>query len=209
MLGGLRRSLARMMRTAAVLALVLLLNGCANVPRLVEPADGEMRLSERESALFERTHFSLNGRIAVSNAKDGGSGRFFWRQKGESFELRFVAPVGSQNWRIESRPGQARLIASDGTARIAATADELLARELGWRVPSRSMRYWILGMRAPEADARAIFDDAGNLQSLNQAGWQIDYIRFDPALIPPLPTKLFARSGDNEVRISIRQWQFE
>lgn len=196
-------------RIAVALLCAALLGGCATRPRVaLAPVDGEQQLSSRESALFERTHFSLNGRIAVSNGKDGGSGRFFWEQRGPAFTLRFVAPVGAQNWRIESQPGQALLIESSGAVRVAATADELLQRELGWRVPSRSLRYWILGMRAPESEATAGFDPDGNLASLNQAGWRIDYLRFDQSQQPSLPTKLFARSGDNEVRISIRAWEF-
>lgn len=200
-----------MLRTiTCALLCAALMGGCATRPRVaLAPADGEQRLSSRESALFERTHFSLNGRIAVSNGNDGGSGRFFWEQRGQAFTLRFVAPVGTQNWRIESQPGQALLIESSGAVRVAATADELLQRELGWRVPSRSLRYWILGMRAPESDATPSFDEAGNLSSLSQAGWQIDYLRFDQTQQPPLPTKLFARSGKNEVRISIRTWAFD
>lgn len=195
---------------ALLIALLFMIAGCATVNTsrpMGAVQDGEQVLSDRESVLFERSHFSLQGRIAVSNGKDGGSGRFYWEQRGAAFTLRFLAPVGAQNWRLESQPGQALLIESNGAVRVATSADELLRRELGWHLPSRALRFWILGMRAPESVAEAIVRD-GQLGQLRQDGWTIDYLRFDQNA-PALPTKLFASNGKHEVRLSVREWDFE
>lgn len=203
------------MRTLIVLSMLLWLAGCAT--QRVRPgaeataahiAQGERLLSERESALFERENFDLSGRIAISDGKDGGSGRFEWEQRGRAFSLRFYAPISAQNWRLEVQPGQALLIESNGAVRVADSAEELLARELNWHLPADALRYWVLGMRAPGAESEAEYADDGRLASLRQRGWEIRYIDFEAEGDPPLPRKLYARSGDHQVRISVRRWSF-
>jgi len=169
---------------------------------------GEQMLSERESLLFERTEFDLAGRIAISDGEDGGSGRFDWQQRGVAYSLRFVAPVTARSWRLEAQPGQALLIESNGAVRVANSAEELLQRELRWHLPSDSLRYWVLGMRAPGAESELEFAGDGQLALLRQSGWEIRYVEFDNTQQPPLPRKVFARSGEHQVRISVRKWKF-
>ncbi len=193
-------------------AALLLLPACA--PRVVKPdagvdvVAGEGRLSERESRMFERTEFDLGGRIAISDGDDGGSGRFEWQQRGQAYTLRFVAPVSGRSWRLEVQPGQALLIESNGAVRVANSAEELLQRELRWHLPADALRYWVLGMRAPGASSELEFGDDGELALLRQSGWEIRYLEFDRSQDPPLPRKVFARSGEHQVRIAVRKWTF-
>jgi outer membrane lipoprotein LolB len=191
-------------------AALLLLSGCAN--RALRPdhtADalaGETALSARESALFERDRFDLSGRIAISDGKDGGSGRFEWTQRGRAYSLRFVAPITAQSWRLEVQPGQALLVESNGAVRVADSAEVLLQRELNWKLPAEALRYWVLGMRAPGSSSELEFSADGQLALLRQSGWEIRYLDFDRKQDPPLPRKVFARSGEHQVRISVRRW---
>jgi outer membrane lipoprotein LolB len=210
--GAIIRHLREKFGLAWVLAILLVLPACA--PRAIRPAAApdlaraEQLLSERESLLFERDRFDLAGRIAISDGKDGGSGRFDWQQRGAAYSLRFAAPVTARSWRLEAQPGQALLIESNGAVRVANTAEELLQRELRWHLPSDSLRYWVLGMRAPGAESDVEFDEEGQLALLRQSGWEIRYVQFDGTHNPPLPRKLFARSGEHQVRISVRKWTF-
>lgn len=174
----------------------------------IDTAAAERSVSERESRLFERTQFDLSGRIAISDGKDGGSGRFEWQQRGQAYSLRFVAPVSGRSWRLEVQPGQALLIESNGAVRVADSAEELLQRELRWHLPADALRYWVLGMRAPGASSDLEFDSNGELSLLRQSGWEIQYIEFDHSQDPPLPRKVFARSGEHQVRIAVRKWTF-
>lgn len=170
---------------------------------------GERLLSQREAELRGRTHFEISGRIAISDGQDGGSGRFEWQQNGPAYSLRFMAPVSGQGWRLEVQPGQALLIESNGAVRVADSAESLLARELNWHLPADAMRYWVLGMRAPEATSAMEFTADGQLAVLRQSDWEISYVEFDHERTPPLPRKLFARSGEHQVRVSVRSWTFE
>lgn len=64
-------------------------------------------------------------------------------------------------------------------------------------------------MRAPRARSAVEFTADGVLARLRQRDWDIRYVEFDDSQNPPLPRKLFARSGEHQVRVSVRSWTFE
>ncbi|GMU42291.1 MAG: outer membrane lipoprotein LolB [Xanthomonadales bacterium PRO6] len=203
------------MRLAWLAAALLALAACAargvreEPPGATDALAAERLLSARESQLFERARFELEGRIAVSDGKDGGSGRFEWQQRGAATSLRFYGPASARNWRLEVQPGQALLIESNGAVRTADSAQALLARELRWQFPADALRYWVLGMRAPGGDSEAGLGADGQLAWLHQSGWEIRYLAFDFLHDPPLPRKLYARRGEHQLRISVRRWDFQ
>lgn len=174
----------------------------------VDTLQAERWMGERESALVERMQFVLAGRIAISDGKDGGSGRFEWEQQARSFSLQFNAAMGAQSWRLDSQPGQALLIEGNGAVRIADSAEALLLRELRWHLPADALRFWVLGMRAPGSESELQFSADGELGLLRQSGWEVRYLDFDRSQTPSLPTRLYARSGEHQVRISVRSWRF-
>ena len=197
------------MRLLLLLVLVGLLAACATrgVERPGAPSGHSERLQlEREALLASRRDFSLLGRIAVRHGDTAGSGRFDWQQRGFAYTLNFLDPMATRNWRLEVRPGKAVLIEANGAVRLAASAEELLARELDWRLPAHALRYWVLGVRAPGTSGLARYDEGGQLRVIEQSGWTIQYEEFDASRSPPLPRKLRARSGDREVRIVVRRW---
>ena len=200
------------MRAFICFCLALTLGACATrAPRSMSAADsarGLALLEQREQQLATYTVFRLTGRIAISDGKDSGSGSFDWDQRGSGYTLNFTAPVTAQNWRLESAPAQAQLIESNGAVRVAANAEELLERELHWRLPAAALRYWVLGTRAPGSDSQTEFAENGELAVLRQNGWEIRYPAFDHTQTAVVPKKLFARSGDHQVRISVRKWSF-
>jgi outer membrane lipoprotein LolB len=192
-----------------LLLLTVLLAGCVTRggERAHAPSGEAERMQfEREAVLAAREDFGLVGRIAVRHGDTAGSGRFDWQQRGSAYTLNFLAPVATRNWRLEVRPGKAVLIEANGAVRLAASAEELLTRELDWRIPADALRYWVLGVRAPGSSGLVEYDADGQLRLIEQSGWTIRYEEFDGSRSPALPRKLRARSGDREVRIVVRRW---
>src|SRR3546814_20557851 len=78
-----------MRRNLRLLALVLPLLLAACVPHKTVRMKGDASLLgaqlAREKALAGADHWVLQGRLGVSNGKDGGSGSFSWTQNGENY----------------------------------------------------------------------------------------------------------------------------
>lgn len=198
-------------------ALPLLLAACAHkeAVRPVQPkADYAALLNEqraREHLLLKADHWVLQGKIGVAGEvngkKDGGSGTLTWTQDGDThYEFVVRGPVGSKSFKLTVKPEGAVLEGLDGGPQQSPDVESLVQNALGWHVPLRDLRYWVLGMRADAGPADLKFGDDGLLQSMTQDGWTITYPAWDTTRQPAVPTKIFASNPPYSVRLSVESW---
>lgn len=188
----------------AVLALVLIA-ACAPVrPR---PGDAALEAAQRarEQALALQPDWALSGRIAVSADGQGGSGRIEWRQRGSDFDIRLIAPITGQGWRLTRQGRRVRLEGLPAGVLEGADAEQLLEEATGWRLPVDALAAWVRAGRAPGL-ADIGFGPDGLPMTLRQAGWTVEY-RAWGAQTPPLPGKVFAEQGSARVRLAIDRWE--
>lgn len=209
---------------AALLAVsIALLAACASPATRQAPALGAAEADVRQSAhevavgLARRDcstpTWRLEGRVAVSNGRDGGSGRIDWTQESGRYEITLSAPVTRQSWRLAGGQGSATLNGVEGGPRSSADADTLLREATGWEIPVAALGCWIRGARADATrfgDATLSFNAGpdGHLARLMQDDWTIDYTEWQPAsaAMPALPQRLVATRGDAKVRVIVDQW---
>ena len=199
-------------------ALLPLLAACTSVP--VRPAAeaaalaaAEAGLAQHESRVRALPALAFSGRVAMSNGRDGGSGRIEWRQTGDSYQVTLSAPVTRQSWQLQGGPHGARLEGLAGGAREGADVGELLWQATGFEIPVASLAAWAAGSRASATaagPAEVRFDARGQLVRLAQDGWTIDYLEWQPAQAAHgalvLPTRINAARGDARVRLVVDSW---
>jgi outer membrane lipoprotein LolB len=191
-----------------------LLAGCVTVaPRApLPPAERDAavaRQESREATLSQHARWNLQGRVALSNGKRGGSGRIDWQQNGDVYRVALSAPVTRQSWRIEGDAGSARLEGLDGGPRVGDDAARLLREATGWEIPVRALAAWVRGARAAQGGpAQMEFAGDGHLARLQQDGWTLDYSdwRQQPAAGVELPMRVNAERGDARVRLVVDDW---
>lgn len=209
-------------RAAAFAVTAALLAGCTTTSRTAPPvtvADAEPRQSAHEAAVglaardCSTPGWRLEGRVAVSNGKDGGSGRIDWAQGNGRYEIALSAPITRQSWRLTGTQGLATLDGLEGGTRTGADADALLRDATRWDIPVAALGCWIRGARADAArfgDATLAFNAGadGRLARLVQDGWTIDYTAWQPATAtaPALPQRLVATRGEAKVRVIVDAW---
>ena len=202
-------TLVRPLRIAPVL-LSALLAACATTRApLHQPGDAVTlgMQEQRERALADTDHWTLQGRLSVSDGNDSGSGSLTWRQDGERYEFTVRAPVTGRSFRLTGGPEGAQLDGLDGGPRQGPDAETLMAKAVGWQIPMVELKRWVLGLRA-DAGAADIAFGADRLPSrLVQDGWTVDYKQWDATRQPPMPTKVFAEKAPFKVRLSIEDWK--
>ena len=212
-------------RLLATAALVAALAACTSVP--VRPpaqtavldaaarAEAEARLVTREAAVRSLPEFTFTGRVAMSNGRDGGSGRIDWRQAGDRFEVSLAAPVTRQSWRLSGDPDGARIEGLDGGPRDGADVGQLLWEATGFDIPVAALAAWAAGTRADPAqagEAELEFTADGQLARLRQGGWTIDYLDWQPVAsegAPALPVRINAARDAARVRLIVDAWSLE
>src|SRR6185312_9655887 len=124
---GRSASLSRITAYGAALLLPLLLAACAPAVRM--PGDAGLLAAQRarEHALSDAGHWSLQGRLGVSDGHEGGSGSFSWSQDGARYE--FVLRARVLGLRAAGGPAEIRF----GENRLPS-----LLRQDGWSVEYRS-----------------------------------------------------------------------
>lgn len=193
------------LRASVLAGLMVLLGACA-APALRPDSASLAAQESRERELATQPDWSLAGRLAVSNAEDGGSGSLDWQQRGPAFRFAVHAPVTGKTWVLSGDDRHALLEGLRAEPIHGRDAAQLLQRELGWQVPVAELRSWVRGVRAP-GRAELLFRADGLPAELVQAGWTVEYRDYDLTEQPPLPRKIFARKGDYKVRLVVQRWQ--
>ncbi|MBB3227463.1 outer membrane lipoprotein LolB [Luteibacter sp. Sphag1AF] len=184
------------------------MTACTTKPLIRQQGDAATLGAQesRERALSGKDHWTVQGKLSVSNGQDGGSGTLTWRQSGDDYDFTVRGPVTGKSFRLSGGPAGATLEGLDGGPQRGADAESLMERALGWKLPMRDLQAWVRGLRADSGPADIAFGADGLPSRIEQDGWQVEYRAWNATLEPALPTKVFAEHPPYKVRLSIDNW---
>jgi outer membrane lipoprotein LolB len=185
-------------RWAWLVVAALALAGCAAPPRAPESGAAPDPATLRQ--------WSASGRMAIAVGSDGGSGAFDWSQDDATTRLDLRGPLGAGAVRLTVTPDSLSL--ADGAGRVLdadAARAELQAR-LGADLPWGSLRYWMLGLAAPGAEATVTDSGGAPWRVIEQSGWRLAYDSFAAVQGVNLPTRFSAARGTVRVRVIVDTW---
>ncbi len=186
-------------------ALFFLLSACGT---LAPPSSKPLAMSWalRRHALQEMSHWQLQGAIAVHTPRDGGSANLNWQQTGQTYTLSLYGPLGSNAVQVSGKPGFVTLQTAHGQQFSANSSEQLLYRQLGWKLPVSNLYYWARGLPAPNMPAKQEFDAYHRLVRLNQGNWQLWFKQYGVFNQRELPTKIVLTHPQLNIKIVIYQW---
>jgi outer membrane lipoprotein LolB len=197
-------------RIQLLLLLPLLLAACSTLRTPGAPSAGQERLyAEREQQLGLYQAWSIEGKLALTNGEDGGSGYFRWERGTNTDHMDFHGALGRGAWRLDAGPDGAELELANGELYRSASLGELVQRHAGWRIPVDYLAWWVRGLAAPARIEGRALDDSGRLLELRQAGWLIRFDRYRSFGDVDLPVKLTASREEARLRLAVRDWTVE
>jgi len=162
---------------------------------------------QRERALADTSHWTIQGKLSVASDKDSGSGTLTWKQDGDRYDFTIRGPITGRSFRLTGGPDGAQLEGLDGGTRRGPDAETLMADAVGWQIPMAELKRWVLGLRADTGPADIRFGDDQLPSQLVQDGWTVDYKAWDATHSPAMPSKVFAEKPPFKVRLAIESWQ--
>ena len=189
------------------MGLALLLSGCATLPEsagLPPLSDWE----QRQQVLAAIDDWAFAGRIAVRDAEDGFNGKLNWEQRRDYFDVRLSGPLGAGSVIIAGDVDHLTVTDKDGETLELADPERDLRLRYGWRIPVRSLRYWVLGSPDPNLPADTALDDDGRLATLTQGGWTVTISAYRAHGDEMLPRRLTASQDAARVRLVVDRWTF-
>jgi len=197
------KSAPSLMKTPLLLFLLLLLGGCS-LFRSQQPIDTALSWPEQREKNRRLEQFQISGKIGIRAPRESGSANLFWQQSQDYFDIRLAGPLGRGAARLVGSPKEARLEAADVTA--SGNAEQLLAERLGWTLPLKALTWWLRGLPMPGQSAKLQLNIDNRLVQLNQQGWRIDYLSYDPQQGYWLPTRLKIKGHNLAVTVVIKDW---
>ncbi len=197
------------MRALAAALGLALLGGCAGWPfagREAPPVGPGP--ADHRAAVAALDDWRLAGKLAVQRDDEGVSATLEWREQGDRFDLRLVAPLNGGTFQLSGAPGRVALATPEGEVFVAASAGDLVEQHLGWRLPVEGARWWVRGIPAPgSAATQEVFDAQGRWTDFAQDGWRISILDYLEDQQPHLPRKLFLARDTLKVRVVVKRWE--
>ena len=185
---------------SAVLACAVLAAGCATTPVGIPAA-------ARTADPAQLTQWMAKGRIALSAQGEGGSGSFVWQQRSERTELTVRGPLGAGGLALVTDGESIELADGAGQPFDGEAARVELERRLGVKLPLAELRYWMLGVPAPDPTGSGpVQASTGTVPGFIQGGWVISYEELKPQAGWSLPARLTATTGGTRVKIVVDDW---
>ena len=182
---------------------------------LPRPADAQLQQlwEQHEAALLPIRHWELRGRLAISADDPGGQATLVWRRDGTRHGLRLSGPLGRGLLQLTQDESGAQLQDAEQRVLYAPSAEELLFRYSGWRLPVENLNYWVRGLPVPGVAMEQELDDSGQLKTLRQEAWEVQYQEYVLVDGRNLPRRLSlsnprktAGQPAMQVRLVIERW---
>ncbi len=190
-----------------ITTLLLLLSACSQLPTRSPAPDTELAWQERQYHLASLNDWSLSGRLAILNDHEAWHVSIDWEQQNQNYAILLTAPLGQGSLKLTGNANSVTLQTDEGGILEAADPSELLYQEFGWRVPVKSLRYWVLGVPAPGNQREEQLDEYGRLIHLQQDGWEIRFLDYEKRMGVELPGRVFVNNQQAKVKLVISDWQ--
>jgi outer membrane lipoprotein LolB len=162
-------------------------------------APWEERLIELQGA----KSWQMSGRAAVAVGSQGWQASLDWREQDGLAEVHLAGPLGVGAVVLKQTPEGLSL---NGAPPSDAVVGQLQER-LGFELPLSDLRYWLLGVPAPDETFDLSRNADDRAAQLMQAGWTLIYDRYVAVNGDLLPARLVLTRADVRVRIAVDQWE--
>lgn len=192
----------------ALVCTALLYSACTRLPTRIpeDPAFAEA-YQQRLEHLQSIDRWAVEGRLAISDGSEGGSGSLEWLHDGQVTRMSFHGTLGRGAWQLLADSSGARLELANGSVQQSPSVAELVMDQVGWKVPVEALSWWIKGLAHPDEWESRKLDEEGRLESLRQFGWDVDFDNYGEPANFWLPARLTARRGDYRVKMAVRKWR--
>src|SRR5450432_4257366 len=186
---------------AACLLVLLALAGCHTLPPATQVS---APWDVRRPGLQALQHFAVKGRVAVATGTTGFNANLRWTQDVQNAHLTLEGPLGVGGVQVNSSGDALEVVNSHGEHIGNDQARAELRARLGFDVPLASLRYWILGVPAPNSQAEESLDQAQQrLDGLTQDGWHVAYAAYVEVHGQALPARLTLEHEAVRVRLVV------
>jgi outer membrane lipoprotein LolB len=170
----------------------------------------------------EKAHFKVLGKASLSDGKRHAQISLRWQQMGEQYVINLYGPLGSgavllsntdttldRSKRLRSHKPAIRYQDMRGEIRSYGSAEKLLEKECGWRLPIAGLEWWLRGLPRPAETAIIVQDKRGLNTQIIQDGWTIEYLSYQSIKGKTYPHKVQLSFDKIRLKFVLRDWHID
>lgn len=188
------RHLTTQLGTACFL---LLLSACTSTPQIPDGAYSETARTH----LYHIQQWQMEGRLAITTAKDSWSASIEWIHQPNSEKIRLSGPLGQGAVVIDLAGDVVKIDRGGGQVQTSNQPEQFINQQLGMFVPLQSLRFWAIGL--PESGQPFQETTDGFVQT----GWLVAYKEMQKSGTETLPHKMAASNEHVKLKLIIDQWE--
>ncbi|MEH6358873.1 MAG: lipoprotein insertase outer membrane protein LolB [Pseudomonadales bacterium] len=192
---------------ATTIAAILLLTACAQAPQqsiIVDNPNTFWAQHQQQAATL--SNWNIMGKLGIRTAKQSNSARINWQQLNRVFDIRVTSLLGQGVVTLTGTTGNTHIKLAGHGEFNSGNPEALLLQELGWTLPIRALNYWVRGIPDPDNEALYQLNEQGLLDTLQQAGWQLSFSRYQTLDSHTLPSKIRLQQGEIALTLLIKRW---
>ncbi len=175
----------------------------------------------------EKAYFTVLGKASLSDGKRHTQISLRWQQRGEHYVINLYGPLGHGAVRLSnaashssapaakptkhSKARRSAIVYQDmkGEVRSYGSAEQLLEKECGWRLPIAGLEWWLRGLPKPHEAAIIVRDKAGLITQIEQDGWSIEYLSYQSIAGKTYPHKVCLSFDKLRLKFVLRDWHID
>lgn len=178
----------------------MLLSACATRP----PVSVDIKTGAEEGCrICALDAWALEGRVAVQSAQQGWNANLHWEHDHGQDRVRISGPFSQGAVSVILQDDLIYINEGNGKTEMSREPDTALKARVGFPVPLRSLRYWLLGVPSPQADyVAAGKGDAGFVQQ----GWTLVYSGTYQVDNFTLPARMVVSGENAKLKLVLDSW---
>ena len=142
--------------------------------------------------LSQLPQWRYSAKIGLTAGQRSEQANLLWNFRDQSNEVNLYGPLGAGAVKLHFDEYGVELSDNKGFLHRGKSAEQLLSEIVGWPLPIDALSYWLFVTPAPGAAFQYVLDQQGQVVSLRQLGWQINFQDYRAYGEQMLPRKLTA-----------------
>jgi len=196
-------------RTFIVLLILVSTSACVPIWQTKQTTTSPESLYQiRYQALSQLDRWIIKGRTVITQDKEGWNVGLYWQQDRGDYQIKLEGPFAQGGVTLEGSEEHVVLTLNNGDKLTAATPEALISQAVGWNLPVSALRDWVRGIpNRGQSFESVTYDDEGRITRLVQQGWEVEYLRYMPFKTYSMPSKIFIRHPELNLRLVIMSWR--
>ncbi|MFT5707680.1 MAG: outer membrane lipoprotein LolB [Oceanospirillaceae bacterium] len=191
-----------------IISSLLILSGCSTNQKIDTTPEPSISWQKHAQNMLLLLEWDARAQVAIKVNNKTQKAKMHWQQRNKQYDIAFSGPFGQSGPKLSGDQNSATLHIPKEAPLTGPNTSALLQERLGWQLPVKNAKYWVLGIPSPSSESTVLLKNE-RLASLTQDGWNINYIDYKAVGSNFLPSKIIISRDNLNLLLVIYKWDID